>query len=225
LTSLATAVGAVRLLFAATEKHTPRGDIGKLSDPAIATACGFVGNAEQFGSALVQEGFLQRDIEHRLLVSDWPDLCLPDLAEELVGTGVGFAEPTGSPKVKEPKARKVRNEPKPAYSQAFEKFWSQYPGSRKTKINNAWAAWQKAIRIASPPEGKQVEDWLIERMESYKKSWLGQSKYCCAPQAWLNAGMWGDAPEAWEDRDKKTEEKQNWTSQLRQPPKPLLLET
>jgi ParB-like chromosome segregation protein Spo0J len=223
LASLATAVGAVRLLFAATEKHTPRGDIGKLSDPAIATACGFTGNAEQFVSALVQEGFLQRDIEHRLLVSDWPDLCLPDLAEELVGTGVGFAEPTGVPKMKEKPAPKIKNAKPSQYSEAFERFWQAYPSPRKKAKLKAWAAWQKALHIAVAPEGTDVDEWLIERATQYAKSWKGQSEYSSAPEVWLNGGSWDDAPEAWTEFRKKPSEAPSWTSELRQPPKPLMV--
>lgn len=223
--SLATAVGAVRLLFAATEKYAPQGDIGKLSDPAIAKACGFTGPADLFVSAMVQEGFLQRDIQHRLLVTDWPDLCLPELAEELCGTAVGYAEPTGIPKFKEPKQRKVKNEPAPIYSDAFLDFWNAYPPKGRAGKDKAWKSWQESIKRATPPEGQAVEAWLIQRAKDFAQSEKAKSEYVPATEVWLNQGRWDDAPEAWTRGSKKEAEKADWTKELRQAPKSLFAKT
>jgi len=223
LASLATAVGAVRLLLATTEKHAPQGDIGRLSDHAITVACGFTGQADMFISAMVQEGFLQRDIEHRLLVCDWPDLCLPELSEELCGTGVGFAEPTGIPKVKEPKARKVKNEPTPIYSDSFNEFWASYPANGRNGRLKAWEAWQKAIRVATAPEGSKAEQWLVKRAKDFSLSDKGRSEFVPAPEVWLNQGRWDDAPEAWSRKGDKPATATDWTKELRPAPKPLMI--
>ncbi len=220
LKSMATAVGAVRMLFAATEKHAPRGDIGKLSDPAITTACGFTGNATNFISALVQEGFLQRDIEHRLLVTDWPNLCLPEMAEELCGIGEGFAEPTGTPKFKEPKARAVKNEPEPDYPEAFLEFWNA--STKRVNKPDSLNEWQKAIDRIKPPEGTNAVEWLLSRWKEYAKSYLGRA-YPKSPDLWLKGRRYDDGPGAWDQFNKETEEKEKWTEQLRKPPEPLLM--
>jgi ParB-like chromosome segregation protein Spo0J len=221
LKSLATAVGAVRLLFAATEKHAPRGDIGKLSDPAITTACGFTGNASNFISAMVQEGFLQRDVEHRLLVTDWPNLCLPEMAEELCGIGEGFAEPTGIPKFKEPKARAVKNEPEPDYPEAFLEFWNASP--KRVNKPDSLEEWQKAVSRIEPQDGLEPVQWLLARWREYAKSWLGKT-YPKSPDLWLKGQRYDDGPGAWDRFNKETEQNEKWTDNLRRPPKPLLLQ-
>lgn len=198
LGSKATAVGVVRLLLSVTEAHAPRGDIGKLSDAAFAKACEFAGRGDEFVSALVQEGWLQRDREHRLLVADWPELCPKDLAEELVGTGEGFAEPTGPPaEVKEKNPRRLRDRPPENYSSEFEAFWTAYPSVRRMRKAEAWESWKKALKKAKPPEGVTVEAWLIQRAGEYAKSWKGKGQYSQAPGVWLNGGCWDDAPAAW----------------------------
>lgn len=198
LGSKATAVGVVRLLLSVTETHAPRGDIGRLSDAAFAKACEFAGRGDEFVSALVQEGWLQRDREHRLLVVDWSELCPKDLAEELVGTGKGYAEPTGPPaEVKEKNPRRLRDRPPENYSSDFEAFWAAYPSVRRMRKAEAWESWKRAIKKAKPPEGVTVEAWLIQRAGEYAKSWKGKGQYSQAPGAWLNGGCWDDAPAAW----------------------------
>jgi len=197
LGSQATAIGAIRLLFGKTEKHTPRGNVGKLSDAAIAKGCDWAGRSDVFISALVNEGWLQRDIEHRLLVVDWETHCQTETKDQVLSLG-GFAEPTGIPVVKEAALkRKPSNKPVTAYSESFERFWESCSTVRRTKKGDAWKAWQKAIQIAKPPEGKSVEEWLIERMATYANSDKGRGKYCQQPSSWLNAGCYDDADEAW----------------------------
>lgn len=221
LQSLATAIGTIRLLYAATEKYAKRGDIGQLSDSAIAIACGFPGDAPTFVSALVQEGWLTRDVQYRLLVNDWPSVCPPDIAAEVVIGGEGFAEPTGTPAFKEPKARKVKTKPAPIYSDSFLEFWEHYPGQRKMNKANAWSKWQVAITRVVPPEGKTAEEWLIIRCKEFAMSSKGRGRYCQAPEVWLNGGAWDDAPEAWAEIREDKPIEADWKKGLRPAPKPL----
>jgi hypothetical protein len=204
LGSKAAAVGVIRLMLAATAKHAPRGDVGRLSDAAFAQACEWSGRGEDFVSSLVQEGWLVRDRDHRLLVVDWPALCPPEIAEELIGNGEGFAEPTGPPaKVKERNPRRIRDAAPVVYSVAFERFWGAYPDLRKTRKAEAWLAWQKAVQKAASPDGQNVEEWLIKRAGDFAKSWKGKSQFCQSPAVWLNGGCWDDSPVAWTDIDAK----------------------
>lgn len=71
--SLAQALGHLTLLWAFTARKSPRGDVGKWTDGAIARACDWQQDSAAFVNALVESGYLDRDDEHRLLVHDWPD--------------------------------------------------------------------------------------------------------------------------------------------------------
>lgn len=222
LQSQAVAVGAVRLLFAATARHARRGDIGRLSDSAIAIACGFTGDAGVFVSALVQENWLQRDTEHRLLVVDWSVLCHPEIASDLIRSGVGFAEPTGVPKVREKKARKQALKAQPVPTDSFERFWEEYPNVRKGGRILALKAWEEAIKNAKPPvAGADVGEWLVQRAKDYAVSWKGSSKFAIGPAVWLNQGCWDDAPESWSEYRQDKPQEAEWKRDLRPAPKPL----
>jgi hypothetical protein len=64
-------VGYLELLFHWTAKYSPRGDLGKWSDQAIADGVGWRGEPSALVAALVEAGWLDRDPQHRLLVHDW----------------------------------------------------------------------------------------------------------------------------------------------------------
>lgn len=68
---LPTAIGHLELLWAFTGKKSPRGNIGKWPDGAIARACYWMGRPELFTQALVAAGFLDESTDHRLTVHDW----------------------------------------------------------------------------------------------------------------------------------------------------------
>lgn len=70
---LAQTLGHLTLLWAFTARKSPRGDVGKWTDGAIARACDWQGDSAAFVNALVESGYLDRDDEYRLLVHDWPD--------------------------------------------------------------------------------------------------------------------------------------------------------
>lgn len=71
--SLAQTVGTLELLWIATTKNTPEGDIGRYSDEDIAIACDWASDPETLITALVECGWLDRNEEYRLLVHDWAD--------------------------------------------------------------------------------------------------------------------------------------------------------
>jgi hypothetical protein len=68
-----TTIGHLELLWAFTSKHAAQGDIGKWPDGAIARACDWEGDPEAFINALVDARFVDRHIEHRLVIHDWQD--------------------------------------------------------------------------------------------------------------------------------------------------------
>jgi hypothetical protein len=65
------AIGHLELLWAFVGKNAPQGNIGKWSNGAIARACEWDGDADEFVNALVAARLLDVDETHRLLVHDW----------------------------------------------------------------------------------------------------------------------------------------------------------
>jgi len=71
------AIGMLTLLFDFTSQYAPQGDIGKHRDGAIARACEWMGNADEFVTALVESGWIDKSATPgvRLRVHDWPEHC------------------------------------------------------------------------------------------------------------------------------------------------------
>jgi len=69
------ACGILELLWHMTARYAPRGDIGRFSDAAIADHLDWKGNPELLVAALVDSGWLERDVTHRLIIHDWKDHC------------------------------------------------------------------------------------------------------------------------------------------------------
>lgn len=66
-------VGLLELLWAATAKQAPCGDIGRHSNEDIAELCDWDGEADALIEALVACGWLDVDETYRLVVHDWHD--------------------------------------------------------------------------------------------------------------------------------------------------------
>jgi hypothetical protein len=90
---LPTAIGHLELLWAFTGKKSPRGDIGKWPDGAIARACYWMGRPELFTQALRESGFIDPDAAHRLTVHDWPDHAPRWVKAKLAKAGQTFIQP------------------------------------------------------------------------------------------------------------------------------------
>lgn len=74
--AIAMAAGVLEVMWQFTAKYAPQGDIGRWRDEDIAEAVGWpVGGAPALVEALVEERWLDRSAEHRLLVHDWPEHC------------------------------------------------------------------------------------------------------------------------------------------------------
>jgi hypothetical protein len=65
------AVGVLESLWHFAQKYAVAGDVGRHSDEAIARAIGWDGNAATLVSGLVQAGWLDRCVCHRVRVHDW----------------------------------------------------------------------------------------------------------------------------------------------------------
>ena len=69
------AVGILELLWRATAKNCPQGDIGRFSNEEIATLCDWPGDADVLVGALVELRWFDVCDERRLLVHDWAEHC------------------------------------------------------------------------------------------------------------------------------------------------------
>lgn len=76
------------------------------------------------------------------------------------------------------------------YSEDFQKFWSSFPESRRTKKKDAFRCWKLAIASEDPAR-------LIARAVEYSQSDSGRGQYAVMPSVWLNSGMWDDDEAAW----------------------------
>lgn len=65
------AIGLLECLFHFTARYSPRGDVGRFPDSAIAHACFWAGESKSFIEALIQCRWIDRQTENRLVVHDW----------------------------------------------------------------------------------------------------------------------------------------------------------
>ncbi len=69
------AVGILEMLWHHANQHTPCGDIGSLPDEAISEAVCWHKKPSSLIDGLVSSRWLEKDLEHRLILHDWPDHC------------------------------------------------------------------------------------------------------------------------------------------------------
>jgi hypothetical protein len=65
--------GLLEMLWVATIKNAPRGDIGRFDNETIAIECDWSGDADELVNAFVEAKWLDRCEENRLVVHDWQD--------------------------------------------------------------------------------------------------------------------------------------------------------
>lgn len=89
------AVGLLEMLFHATARYAPCGNIGKASDEWIAMSLAWPRRkAPQLIAALIDTGWLDRDPDHRLLVHDWDQHADQSVRKTLKNRGEDFIRPT-----------------------------------------------------------------------------------------------------------------------------------
>lgn len=91
-------VGILELLWLATAKNAPQGDIGRFSNEEIAIECDWEGDHDELVAALVLCGWLDEHTECRLYVHDWHDHAPSHIANNLKRWGKGFIATKESPK-------------------------------------------------------------------------------------------------------------------------------
>lgn len=68
-------VGLLELLWQATAKNAPAGDIGRFTNEEIAILCDWEGDPDGMITALIETGWLDESTPHRLVVHDWSAHC------------------------------------------------------------------------------------------------------------------------------------------------------
>lgn len=99
--STAQLIGHLELLWMATAKNAPEGDIGRFSNEDIAIACYWENDPDSFVNALVECGWLDPSEEWRLLVHDWAQHAPTWVGGNLKRHGRDFRAPQSQP-TKEP---------------------------------------------------------------------------------------------------------------------------
>lgn len=213
-------VGHLELLWIATAKNAPEGDIGRFTDEDISIACYWEGDPKMFITSLVECGWLDADSKWRLLVHNWSEHAPSYIHGVLKRHGKNFREPTkeaAKQVAKEPTketpiagssedvtsysslacsslANSIQEKNMSAgsgrYDFQFEEFWDAFPKFRRTKKQEAYRKWKIALK-------RTDADTLTKRAAEYAKSPKGQSEFAVMPSVWLNAGMWEDEPESW----------------------------
>jgi len=84
--------GLLEMLWIATIKNAPRGDIGRFDNESIAIECDWEGDADEFVAALVDAKWLDRCAENRLVVHDWADHA-PYFVRGIASRQGGFLTP------------------------------------------------------------------------------------------------------------------------------------
>lgn len=102
-------VGLLELLWLATAKNAPQGDIGRFCNEDIAIECDWDGDHDELVAALLDCGWLDPHDECRLVVHDWADHAPNHIANNLKRWGKCFVVPKEHPK--EPTAEHPMDDP------------------------------------------------------------------------------------------------------------------
>lgn len=86
-------VGLLELLWLATAKNAPQGDIGRFSNEEIAIECDWDGDHDELVAALLECGWLDQHDECRLVVHDWADHAPNHVSNNLKRWGKSFTVP------------------------------------------------------------------------------------------------------------------------------------
>ena len=190
--SRATAVGHLELLFHFTAQLAPQGDLGRWTDEEISDACAFEGpDASKFITAMVNSGWLELSIEHRLVVHDWHDHADQSVRKYLERKQLSFVNSVHPKSDKNSLARGngigIGNgigNGKEAVGD-FEAWWACYPN--KTAKKRARLAWN-----ALAPSSYQA----AVLMAAVQHQCLAHREPRFIPHAttWLHGERWGDPP-------------------------------
>src|SRR5438067_375610 len=92
------ALGMLQLLWDYTAQYQPAGNIGVLTNDAIARVVYWEADPKDLIKALIKTRWLDKNADHRLIVHDWPEHCEDTVHRRLAREGKYFSDGT-APKV------------------------------------------------------------------------------------------------------------------------------
>ena len=96
------AIGILERVWHATLVSAPQGDIGKLDNETIAELIGWNGDPDQIINVLVEVGWLDECLNHRLVVHDWREHAPGYLKGNFERHSREFVKPNLSPNPTKP---------------------------------------------------------------------------------------------------------------------------
>lgn len=87
--------GLLEMLWQATVRNAPRGDIGKFDNEAIAIELDWEGDPDELIRHMIDTGWLDEHADHRLVVHDWADHA-PAFVHRNISRKGGFCVPSRS---------------------------------------------------------------------------------------------------------------------------------
>lgn len=78
------AAGILEMLWHVAGQQTPQGDIGSLSDAAIAEGVAWKKSPVALVEALAESRWFDRSKDHRFILHDWPDHCEESVIKKLI---------------------------------------------------------------------------------------------------------------------------------------------
>ena len=208
------ALGILEALWHTTSELAPAGNIGRLSNDAIALQITYEGSSEKLINALVNSGHLDRNKEHRLIVHDWNQHSdyntrrklerrgetLIDASRRVMTPHKSIPEPEPEPEpVPEPeintspngsreKAGPVRIDSKTSgMGIEFDEIWPRF--WIRTGKGAAKSAWAKARKKASR---ETIEAAIVLQGPGILALAKQRGSTPVHPSTWLNQERWED---------------------------------
>lgn len=217
------ALGILEALWHVTAELAPAGNIGRLSNKAIAMEMFYEGEPDKLVKALISSGHLDISATHRLIVHDWSQhadyntrrkverrggaMVSHDASSSVVTRHESIPEPVPEPvpdPVPEPEVSTPNGVSPRADSgklEPVEAIYREYP--RKVGKQVALKAIKRAIQHvkARGHTLREAEVWLFRRVQCYARSPAGNDgEFTPHPATWFNQGRYDDADEEWQRR-------------------------
>lgn len=179
-------VGLLELLWIATAKNCPQGDIGRFCNEEIAIECDWDGDHDELVAALLECGWLDSHDECRLVVHDWADHAPNHIASNLKRWKKDFIVPREPPKDDpeddpwEPPKDVTPSLAKPSQAR------SNLAKPNQSISAAAWAAAEESFGLIDPEEVTRVANRLRKAAKSLPAEFVWQ--VCCIGEV-LSAGM------------------------------------
>lgn len=183
--SVAQLVGHLELLWIATAKNAPEGDIGRFSNEDIAIACYWDGEPDFFIDSLIECGWLDASDDWRLLVHDWAQHAPTYVHGGLKRHGRSFRTNSAETPKEPPKERPVGISPedtptKPSLTKPNQAKPSEREGQapkensrslskhfEDARFKKAWSDWRLHLTHENKPLNAVSELAVLMRLEDF----------------------------------------------------------